>query len=155
MIPGSNLLKMAFTLIATECVIYHASAGRALNAVGQDISKYLNPRRIKCSFQPVQKNLYQSLGLDLQKSYFNMYVPRDIIDIRRDLSSDQITFKNQLFQCLSCTEWIGIDGWVAVLCVDVTTQIPNDKPIFGFDILPRISMYINYFYSNFSVGADN
>lgn len=155
MIPGQNILNMALTVIAKQTVTYLQANGRRLNAIGQDITDYMNPKLIKGSFQPIQKNLYQSLGLDFQKSYFNFFVSKDVIDIRRDFSSDQLIFGNQLFQCLSCTEWIGVDGWVQVLCEYVGTNQPNDKPIFGFDVKPAVSNYVNYGSGNYSPGADD
>lgn len=155
MIPGQNLLNMALTLIARQSVQYYQFNGRYLNAIGQDVSTYLNPKIVTGSFQPIEKRLYEQYGLDLQKSYFNFYVPRDVIDIRRDVSSDQLVFNNDLYQCLSCTEWIALDGWVAVLCVYVGANVPNNKPIFGFDITPAVSQYVNYYYSNYSLGADD
>jgi hypothetical protein len=154
-IPGSNLLNMAFQLIAQQSLSYYRFAGRNLNAVGQDVSYYDGVQIIKTSFQPVPKSQYSYLGLDLQKSYYNMYVSKDIIDIRRDVSSDQVVFEGKLYQCISNTEWAGIDGWVAVLCVYIGPHTGvNDKPIFGFDIKPPVSMNQNYFGSNFSPGED-
>src|SRR6202034_1711709 len=139
MIPGSNLLDMAFNLIAQQILSYFKASGRTVNAVGQNVTNYDNPIFIEGSFQPVSKNLYQALGLDFQKSYFNLYVSKNIIDIRRDVTSDQVVFNGRLFQCLSNTEWIGIDGWAAVLCVEVGGVPPNNKPIFGFNAIPSVN----------------
>jgi len=154
MIPGSNLLTMAFQIISQQTLIYYKFAGRSLNALGQDVSMYNIPISIKGSFQPVPRRLYQALGLDFQKEYFNFYVPQAIIDIGRDVSSDQLVFNNKTYQCLSNTEWEAIDGWVAVLCVLIAGTPPNSKPIWGFNDIPSVNAYVNFGQGNFSIGAD-
>lgn len=116
-VPGSDILNDALSVIASEAVTYYRYAGRSLNNVGQDITVYDDPITIYGSFQPIQRNLYQQLGLDLQKSYFNFYTSTDMIDVSRDVSGDQIEFQGKRYQCESLTEWYGIDGWVAIRCV--------------------------------------
>jgi hypothetical protein len=136
LVPGSNLLIQAFAMIAQTVIKWYPAAGRYLNSVGQDVTYYLDPVTIKCSFQPVPRNLYQTLGLDLQKQYFKVFAPFNLDDVARDVSSDQVVFRNQVFQCLSAQEWFNIDGWVEMLVV-LTNNDPiaiNSWPIFGFDL---------------------
>ena len=104
MIPGSNLLNMAFRVIAKETVLYYRDGGRALNAIGQDITIYQPALELSGSFQPVPRKVYYLYGLDLQKSYYTFYASRDILDINRDVSGDQISFKGQRFQCESAND---------------------------------------------------
>ena len=40
MIPGSNLLNMALSVIAKQTVAYYQANGRALNAVGQYVTTF-------------------------------------------------------------------------------------------------------------------
>jgi hypothetical protein len=116
-VPGSNLLTMAFTVIAQQTISYFKENGRTLNVNGQWVTTYDAPVTIKGSFQPVAKNLYEKYGLDFQKEYFNLYAPNSIVDLDRDVSGDQIVYNSTLFQCQSNTEWFTIDGWKAILCV--------------------------------------
>ena len=60
-----------------------------------------------------------TLGLDLTKHYENIYVSNRLIDIRRDVSSDKFQFDSATFQGLSMTKWIDLDGWNAILVVEV------------------------------------
>jgi hypothetical protein len=157
MIPGANVLNMAFRAISTEIVTYFEDAGRVQNDIGQDITGYVTGINVRGSFQPVPRKLYEQLGLDLQKSYFNLYVPNNVIDVGRDVSGDQISFQGQRFQCESATEWFGIDGWVAVLCV----MIPNVvvlQPIFGFNMVTEYPLTENanqnFSNGNFAGGID-
>ncbi len=142
MIPGSNLLNLAFSVIAKQSVIYYKALGRALNNVGQDVTTYAAGASLLGSFQPVPRNLYQQFGLDLQRSYFNFYVSADLIDLGRDVSGDQIVFNNQRYQCESATDWYSIDGWKAVLCVLI--EETASQSIFGFGENPAINGNFNY-----------
>lgn len=119
MIPGSNLLNAALTVIAKQTVTYYRSTGRALNNVGQDVTTYAAGVSAMGSFQPVPRKLYTAYGLDLQKSYFTFYVSSNVIDVERDVSGDQIAFNGRRFQCESNNDWYAIDGWKGVLCVDI------------------------------------
>lgn len=121
MIPGSNLLNQAFALIAQQAVQYYKNTGRAANSIGMQVPAFAAAISVSGSFQPVPRNKYEMLGLDFQKTYFNFYVSRSVLDLQRDVSGDQLTFQGQRFQCVSKTPWYGIDGWDAVLCV----EIPN------------------------------
>ncbi|OWK39547.1 hypothetical protein FRUB_06110 [Fimbriiglobus ruber] len=50
----------------------------------------------------------------------NVYLQRNVIDVARDVSGDQIVFNGATYQCVSKTAWDAIDGWDAVLCVLIT-----------------------------------
>jgi hypothetical protein len=147
MIPGVNVLNMAFNVIAQQTIAYYKYLSRSLNNVGQDVSVYDTPVNIKGSFQPIPRSMYQSYGLDLQKDYWMFYVSKHLIDVYRDVSGDQIAFKGQRFQCESSNDWFDEDGWVGVLCVLITA--PTDQPVFGFGTIPAINAYTNYANGNF------
>jgi len=134
MIPGSNLLKTALSLIAPQSIIYYKANGRALNNIGQDVTTYDTALVVRGSFQPVPRRLYQSYGLDFQKSYFTFYASVDVIDLQRDVSADQIAFKGARYQCESANDWFAMDGWTGVLCALITSpNLDIDRPIYGFD----------------------
>lgn len=110
---------MAVRLIAQTAIVYYQYTGRTLNEVGQDVVTYAAPVTVLGSYQPVQRAMYEQLGLDFTKNYYNFYVPSDFLDVSRDVSGDQITYNGRRFQCQSNTEWFSIDGWQAVLTVDI------------------------------------
>ncbi len=135
MIPGSNILRQALTVIAAQPVAYYQATGRTANDVGQYVTTYASPITLYGSFQPVPRSLYQIYGLDLQKSYYNFYVSKNVIDVTRNVSGDQLVFNNQRFQCESNTDWYVIDGWKGILCVMVQNSDEFD-PIVGFNTEP-------------------
>ena len=118
-IPGSNLLNMAFTLIAKQTVSYYQYTSRATNAVGQDITTYAAPVSLAGSFQAVPRKLYELYGLDLQKSYFTFYASSNLLDVTRNVSGDQIVYSSRRYQIESANDWYAMGGWKGVLCVDI------------------------------------
>jgi hypothetical protein len=147
-IPGSNILNMAFRLIAKQVVLYYRDAGRSLNSVGQDITTYEPALTLGGSFQPVPRKVYRLYGLDLQKNYYMFYASRDILDITRDVSGDQISYQGQRFQCESNINWYSIDGWNGVLCIHIGEDI-TDPVLWGFGTIPATSTYQNFGHGTF------
>jgi hypothetical protein len=126
MIPGANLLSTALSIIARQQFNYYAFQSRTPNVVGQDVTTYADPAALQGSVQPVPRSLFQLYGLDFQRNYVNVYVSQAIFDVARDISGDLIVFNGNCYQCLSVTPWSAIDGWCAVLCV----QIPAPPEIY-------------------------
>lgn len=148
MIPGSNLLNMAFSIIARQAITYYKATGRTLNDVGQDVTTYAPGIVVLGSFQPVPRRLYEIYGLDLQKDYFTFYASKNIIDVTRDVSGDQLAFNGDRFQCESNNDWFAIDGWKGVLCVRIGLDTGNQR-IFGFNAVPSVNTYVNFTNGNF------
>lgn len=119
MIPGQNILNMAFTMIAKQTVTYYKFISRSPNSVGQDVTVYAAPVAMTGSFQAVPRKMYRELGLDLQKGYSTFYTSNNLLDIARDVSGDQIAFNGRRFQVQSNNDWFAQDGWKGVLCVDL------------------------------------
>ncbi len=119
MIPNANILKMAMSVIARQSFVYYAFNGREVNDIGLDIATYLSPQTLYGSIQAVPQNVYQQYGLDFQRNYIMIYIEKDLLDIRRDVSGDKVVFASNEFQCVSKTDWFPIDGWVSMLAVEV------------------------------------
>jgi hypothetical protein len=133
MVPGSNLLNMALTVIAKQSALYYEATDRRLNTVGQYVTTYATAITLYGSMQPVPRVLYQAYGLDFQKNYYNFYTSNNVIDIERDVSGDQVVFNNETFQCVSNDDWYVIDGWKGILLVMVES-VASDTTIFGFGV---------------------
>lgn len=152
MIPGQNLLNMAFRLIAQQSVVYYHFLGRTQNSIGQDVSQYSLGKKIVGSFQPIQRSLYMQLGLDLQKDYWNYYSSNNINDLERSVAGDQIGFNGQRYQCESNTDWFQIDGWKGTLFIHVGIDT-GDTSVFGFNEKPLENTNKNFGKGNF-LGGD-
>lgn len=119
MIPGSNLLALALTVIAPQDFTYFVNTGRDTNSIGLDITTYAAPVPMTGSVQPIPRSLYMNYGLDFQKNYNVFFIQQNVLDIARDISGDRIIFDGKTFQVLSKTDWFAQDGWDAVLTVQV------------------------------------
>jgi hypothetical protein len=115
---------MAMQIVGKSSFSYLAFASRTPNEIGQDVTKYEPPVTLQGSVQPVPRSLYQQYGLDFQRNYINVYVSKAVLDVERDVSGDMIVFSGNSYQCLSVTPWVAIDGWSAVLCVQVPSPTP-------------------------------
>lgn len=120
-IPGANVLGLALSIIARQKFQYKAFVSRATADNGMLVSNYDDPVAMSGSVQAVPRNLFANMGLEFNKSYFWFYVERSVVDVTRDVSGDQFLWNGGTFQALSKTPWSAIDGWDAVL----TVQVPN------------------------------
>lgn len=119
MIPGINVLNLALTVIARQTLAYYRNTSYTIGATYKPKPVYASPVNIQGSFQPVPRRLYQQFGLNFQKEYFSFYVSENLVDVGRDEAGDQVVFNNKRYLCESVTDWFNIDGWVAMLCVEV------------------------------------
>lgn len=126
MFPGGNILALANRVISPQGVQYRPFVGRVLNSVGVYVATYAFPRVIQANIQPVPRSRYEEMGLSFQKNYATIYVQKNLIDIARDVAGDEFWFNGALYQAESRTAWFGLDGWDAVLCV----QVPGYTPPF-------------------------
>lgn len=110
---------MALSAIARQKFQYIPYSSRTLQSNGQWLSEYGTPVDMSGSVQPVSRQLYEQMGLDLQKDYINVYVAKNALDVDRDVSGDQLIFNGNYYQVVSKTDWFAMDGWDALLCVRV------------------------------------
>lgn len=118
-IPGSNILNKAMKVIASQTVTYHKFLRRVDNGAGLDIAQYAAAVPLRGSWQPVPRRLYQTLGLEWNSIYITFYVSKEILDVQRDVSGDQISYCGKRYNCLSATDWTQVDGWTGVLLVQI------------------------------------
>jgi hypothetical protein len=119
MIPGANLLSIALTMIASQTMTYLAYVSRSTNSIGLQVPVYAAPVTVKGSIQPIGRALMETLGLDMQRRYVNIFVPQGVVDIARDVSSDKFQFGGYTYQAISITQWVTVDSWNQVLAVEV------------------------------------
>lgn len=119
-VPGGNLLKKAFKVISQDSFIYRQFKFRTTNDIGIDVPTYENDVTLTGSIQAVPRRLYQLHGLDWKKNYIMIYSFDTIEGVNRDTSGDRVVFDGKLFQILDENDWIPIDGWNGVMCVEVS-----------------------------------
>ena len=123
MIPGANILNMATRVIAQQTFYYSQFMTRVTGPTGLDVAQYAPAVTVKGIVQPIPRTMYQNMGLDFQKNFYNFFMAQDIIDIARDVSGDQFVWNGETYQCISKTNWSAVDGWVQVLTVGVNNGL--------------------------------
>lgn len=132
-IPGSNLLATALTVIASQPVNWFQFASVVTGPTGADTSSYASPQTKRGSVQPVPRNRYEALQLDWQKSYITWYVPNvdamsimrnpdgngDVIEWPVNNDGSLIAGKSRRYQLIGDNPWTNIDNWTAVIGVDI------------------------------------
>jgi hypothetical protein len=118
-VPGSNLLRLAMGPIARQKLQHRAYISRTINAAGDYVSTFADPVDITGSFQPVNRSLYQQLGLNLEKNYSTLYTQANVMPTERDREGDYVVFGGSTWQCNSEQDWRAVDGWRKLLCVEV------------------------------------
>lgn len=117
----SNLFLRALRLIPQVQVEYLTATGRVQNAARQWIPSFDAPKTIAASVQAVNRSIYKSLGLDLQKKYIKIFVAADVVNISRDTSGDRFFHNGRAYQVDSENSWFEQDGWVSCLAIDIGT----------------------------------
>lgn len=121
MIPGGNLLNLALSVISASAIQWLQFDAETVQPNMAVSLSYLAPVTIQGSLQPVPRHMMELLGLDMNKTYVNIFTSNSVIDIERDISSDRFIYGSATYQGLSSTPWRNIDGWNQILCV----QVPN------------------------------
>lgn len=119
MIPGSNLLQMAMGPIARQSVQWSAWQSRVVNEAGDWVSTFADPVTITGSMQPVDRKLYQQLGLSLSRDYSTLWTSADVRVTDEDREGDKVLWAGAIWQAESDRDWRPADGWRKVLCVKV------------------------------------
>lgn len=118
-VPGSNLLKMAQTVIRAQTVQYRAFVSRLPNSVGLIETTFAAAVPVKGNFQPVPRTMYEHLGLDYTKNYAMLYSTELMQDVTRDRTGDQFDFGGVVWQIESANNWHAVDGWNGLLAIEV------------------------------------
>jgi hypothetical protein len=118
-VPGSNLLAQALSVIAPQTVTLRRFTGRTVNSIGEYVNTWDTAVPIVGSLQAVPQHMYEQLGLDWNKEYVTLYTSEPLIEVNRDGTGDRILYRNRHYLCESSTDWIGQDGWNAVIAVHV------------------------------------
>lgn len=119
MIPGSNILSMALSVIARQSFTYKAYISRQTLAQGYDVTTYADPVDLTGSVQPVPRELFDQMGLDLQGDYIKVFLEKRVLVVERDVSGDEVIYNGDTYQVLSSTPWYAADGWMELLCAKV------------------------------------
>lgn len=118
-VPGSNLLNIALTVIASQQIVLYRAVGRTENAVGKWVTTYAPGYPVDGSWQPVDRSKYESQGLDLEKDYFMFYASERIEGIQRGRAPDVCERNGRKYSTVGEVPWYDVDGWQSAMFVDI------------------------------------
>lgn len=119
MIPGLNLLSIAFGAIAQQSGEWLKFTGNGQNSQGQDIPTYDPPITVTGSFQSTDAQTVQALGLNVTARHRTFYSNHPIAITDRETSPDLLTFYGRKYQVVGEIDWTNQDGWKGVVLVDI------------------------------------
>jgi hypothetical protein len=134
MVPGSNLLTLALTVIGSTPVRYFGYQSVENGETGLDTVTYADPvTYVRGSVQPVDRNRYEALGLDWEKSYIVWYVPNlagttlsrnpdnsgDVVEAPVNRDGSLIPGVSRRYQLLQGNNWFNADKWMSLVGVDI------------------------------------
>lgn len=123
MIPaGINAAALALATIGQVRVEYRRFTGRTTNTIGLDVATYADPVPATGSWQPVPRDVYEALGLDLQKQHVTWITRAFLADIDRDTSGDIVERAGRHYQVLSATTWEMDCGYSSYLLVRLPAE---------------------------------
>lgn len=122
--PGINLYAMATRVIGKSAYIFFEDIGRGLDSRGLWNTSYAAGVALRDVIQPVERALYERMGLDLDKYYIMIYTDNPLLVVERDSSGDQIEFNGARYQLQSDNDWRPQDGWRGVLAIRQSAVVP-------------------------------
>jgi hypothetical protein len=118
-VPGSNLLRLARTLIRFQSIKYYPAESRTLNAARQYVPTFGSPFTMKASVQAVDRNSYANMGLDFNSLYVQVYAELNMIDLERDSSGDRFVYNGDIYAMSKGQNWFAQDGWATCLAIRI------------------------------------
>lgn len=113
-----NLLRLALGVIPPVKISYSKFMGNVVSEVGVKIPTYSQPLEINGSVQRVKTDVYEALGLKMEKNYKAVFVPADIVGINYQQSPDKFSFYGKdWIVCGDLANWYQYDGWNVLLVV--------------------------------------
>lgn len=113
----NNLLNMALNVIPSQAVKWHRYAGETLNEAGYPTISYDDPVEISGSWQSVDMKTVKEMGLDMSKSYKQLYTSNNVKGTNRGTNPDRIEFNGAFYSVVGDADWYDQDGWKSIVCV--------------------------------------
>lgn len=117
-----NLLLKALNLIPPVSVTYKKFLGNARSGDGILSAEYGEGTVCpNAAVQPVPTEVYHERGMDVQKKYFDVYLPVEIRALEGQDAPDIVIFESNTYKVWKTEPWQSYDGWTKCTVVE-------DKP---------------------------
>lgn len=113
-----NMYLQVTGYIPTEPVMYMKYTGKSDSSVGVVVPTFADPIEIQASVQKVKTEVYEQLGLKMEKKYKAVYSAENILSNNSQPLPDKLEFHGRKWiVCGDLSEWFFFDGWTGVLVV--------------------------------------
>lgn len=114
-----NLLLAAQGLIPPVLVTYKKFAGNETSPDGIVSAQYADGVDYpNASVQPVPAEVYHERGLDMQKKYFDIWIPVEIRALEDQQAPDEVVFMGKTCKVVKTESWEFYDGWTKVTAAE-------------------------------------
>ncbi|PHM70346.1 hypothetical protein [Xenorhabdus sp. KJ12.1] len=113
-----NLQRIASRYIPQQTVQWYRFRSRELDELGQWQNTYHDPIAIRGSWQAIDTQDGQDMGLDTAKVYRKFYTTHDIRHIQREQSPDFMVFAGRRYDVMGDADWYTQDGWLSIVCIE-------------------------------------
>ncbi|WP_237386223.1 phage collar protein [Xenorhabdus sp. Sc-CR9] len=113
-----NLHRIASRYIPQQTASWYRFKARQVNDLGQWENVYHEPVTVRGSWQAVDTQDVQEMGLDTAKVYRKLYTSHDISNIQRGAAPDYLVFAGRRYDVMGDADWYAQDGWKSVICIE-------------------------------------
>ena len=129
-----NLLN---TAMAATCILgcnktftFLKYLGTTIDDMGRDIPQFDEPKTLTGSIQAVSNEMYEQLGLDLNKNYKIVFSSTLMKSLAEDIQPDRIIYNNRTFELVENKNWYDTNGWTKALVVELKSlRAENESEI--------------------------
>lgn len=116
-----NLNRIASRYIPQQKVLWFRFKERGSDDRGNDQNYYYDPVEVRGSWQAVDTQDVQSMGLETSQVYRRLYTSHDIKAVQRGTSPDFLVFNGRKYDVVGDADWYEQDGWKSVICIEAGT----------------------------------
>lgn len=120
-----NLLNAALSVIPGQTVQWLRFQARAFTPAGKPISLYHPAVPLYGSWQAVDADTMQMLGLDVKQVHRVLYVSAPVDSIQRGKGADRLVADGYYYEVVGDADWYNQDGWRRIVA---TRQEPVAAP---------------------------
>lgn len=113
-----NLYNMAARVIPQQTAFWYRFKSRTTDDLGKWVAQYHSPEPVTGSWQAVDTQDVQEMGLVTGKVYRRLYTSHDIHAIQRGDAPDYLVFNGKRYDVTGDADWYAQDGWKSVLCIE-------------------------------------
>lgn len=118
-----QLLNQALRIVQNYPVQYVQFAGNVKGTNGIVSPSYNAPISVNnASVQPLPTQLYQLLGLDMQREYRRVFVSTNALALEGQISSDKFIIDGKEWTIWGNQPWHSYDGWNELIVVGAKTR---------------------------------